>query len=135
MKKEKSCGAIILKKENNIIETLILKHNGGHWAFAKGHVEGNETEEETALREIKEETNLEVELDTNFKTTVTYSPSEGIEKDVIYFIAYKTEGKENAQLEEIAELKWCRIDEAIEQVTYDNDKEILRKVKKYLNRI
>lgn len=134
MKKEKSCGAIILKEENENIETLILKHkNGGHWAFAKGHVEGNETEEETALREIKEETNLDVELDMNFRTSVTYSPSEGIEKDVIYFIAYKTEGEEIAQEEEIYEEKWCSIDEAINTVTYENDKEILRKVKEYLN--
>ena len=58
MKQEKSCGAIILRKQNKTIETLLVKHTKGHWAFAKGHVEENETEEETALREIKEETGL-----------------------------------------------------------------------------
>ena len=43
--------------------------------FPKGHVEKKETEEETALREIKEETGLKVALDTAFRKMVTYLPS------------------------------------------------------------
>lgn len=132
MKQEKSCGGIILRKQNGIIETLLVKHNKGHWAFAKGHVEGNETEEETALREIKEETGLNVKLDTKFRTTVRYSPSEGVEKEVVYFIAYKTVGNETPQLEEISQLEWLNLEEAKEQVTYERDREILLKVQEYL---
>ena len=41
-------------------------------------VEGEETEEETAIREIREETNLEVRLDTVFRHDIWYSPNEGI---------------------------------------------------------
>ena len=45
MKQEKSCGAICWKWENGQrVYLLILHRNGGHWAFAKGHVEGAETE-------------------------------------------------------------------------------------------
>ena len=132
MKQEKSCGGIILRKQNGVTETLLVKHNKGHWAFAKGHVEGNETEEETALREIKEETGLNVKLDTKFRTTVRYSPREGVEKEVVYFIAYKTEGNETPQLEEIEQLEWLNLEEAKEQVTYDRDREILLKVQEYL---
>lgn len=132
MKKEKSCGAIILRKNNKEIETLLLKHNAGHWAFAKGHVEGNETEEETARREIKEETNLEVDIDTNFRTSVVYSPMEGVEKEVVYFLAYKKDGEEKPQLEEISKIKWENLNNAINQVTFENDKEIIRKVQQYL---
>lgn len=132
MKQEKSCGAIILREQNEKTETLLVKHVKGHWAFAKGHVEGNETEEETALREIKEETGLEVKLDTSFRTTVRYSPEEGVEKEVVYFLAYKIEGREEPQLEEISEMKWLNLEEAKENVTYDRDKEILLKVQEYL---
>ena len=58
------------------IEILLIRHkNGGHWAFPKGHVEKKETEEDTALREIREETGLEVLLDTGFRRAVTYSRS------------------------------------------------------------
>ena len=132
MKKEKSCGAIILRENNKEIETLLLKHNAGHWAFAKGRVEGNETEEETARREIKEETNLEVDIDTNFRTSVVYSPMEGVEKEVVYFLAYKKDGEEKPQLEEISKIKWENLNNAINQVTFENDKEIIRKVQQYL---
>lgn len=134
MKQEKSCGAIILKGQDEELKILLLKHNKGHWAFAKGHVEGNETEEETALREIKEETSLDVKLDTNFRTTVTYSPMEGVEKEVVYFLAYKLAGDETPQLEEISEIEWLNLDDAMNKVTYERDKDILKKVKKYLNK-
>lgn len=132
MKQEKSCGAIILKGQSKELKVLLLKHNAGHWAFAKGHVEGNETEEQTALREIKEETSLDVTLDTNFRTTVKYSPMEDVEKEVVYFLAYKTEGNETPQLEEISQMKWLNLEEAMNTVTYERDKEILQKVEKYL---
>jgi len=48
---EKSCGCIII----NNGKVLLVKQTKGHWGFPKGHVEANETEEETAIREVKEE--------------------------------------------------------------------------------
>ena len=132
MKQEKSCGAIILRKDTEELQVLLLKHNAGHWAFAKGHVEENETEEQTALREIKEETSLNVKLDTKFRTTVKYSPMEDVEKEVVYFLAYKIEGSETPQLEEISEIQWLNLEEAMNTVTYERDKEILQKVEKYI---
>ena len=61
MKKEISCGAVIARQTENGREILLIRHvNGGHWAFPKGHMEGNETESETALREIREETGREM---------------------------------------------------------------------------
>ena len=75
MKKETSCGAVIARQTDTGCEILLIRHeNGGHWAFPKGHVEENETETETALREIREETGLAVTLDTGFRAVVTYSP-------------------------------------------------------------
>ena len=65
--KEKSCGAIVYKIENNELKFLLVHQNNGHYSFPKGHVEENETEIETAIREIKEETNLDVKIDTNFR--------------------------------------------------------------------
>lgn len=132
VRQEKSCGGIILKEENKELKVLLLKHNAGHWAFAKGHVEENETEEQTALREIKEETSLNVKLDTKFRTTVKYSPMEDVEKEVVYFLAYKIGGSETPQLEEISEIQWLNLEEAMNTVTYERDKEILQKVEKYI---
>ena len=87
MIKEKSCGAVIFKIIDNQIYFLVEHMKKGHYALTKGHVENNETEVQTAIREIKEETNLDVIIDTNFREVITYSPYEGCIKDVVFFIA------------------------------------------------
>ena len=73
MIKEKSCGAVVYKYENNEILVLLEKMKKGHISIPKGHVENDETEIQTALREIKEETNLDVVIDTGFKEVISYS--------------------------------------------------------------
>lgn len=135
---EKSVGAIIYYiDENKNYHYLVQQHvNGNHWAFAKGHVEENETEEETALREIFEETGItEVTLDMKFRETNVYSPKENVEKEVVYFIA-KT-SKESAltvvnQVVEIQEIVFLPYEEAIDRVTFLNDQVILEKANQYL---
>lgn len=135
MKQEKSCGAVIVTKETEEPKFLLIKHhNGGHWAFPKGHVEGNETEEETALREIMEETRLTVELDTQFRHVVRYSPYEGTVKDVIYFMAYASEQEIYKQDEEVLDSSWSNFEEALDLVTYENDRTILQAAKDYLTK-
>ena len=63
MRHEKSCGGLIYREHDGETQLLLLKHRcGGHWSFPKGHMEAGETEMETALREIREETGLRVFL-------------------------------------------------------------------------
>lgn len=128
MKKEKSCGAVILKNDGGSIKVLLVQmKNGGHFAFPKGHVEGNETEHETALREILEETALLVDFVPGFRESVSYSPKEGIIKEVIYFLATPKSDSFKPQEEEILGIRWECEDAAIDAVTFENDKEILKK--------
>ncbi len=120
------------RKHKGELEVLLIQHkNGGHWAFPKGHVEKKETESETALREIREETGLKVKLDTDFRASVTYSPKPDVMKDVIYFAAKAESDKPKAQPEEVLEIRWEQPDHALELVTYGNDKEILRSFLEY----
>ena len=74
MIREKSAGAVVYFPDGENIYILIEKMKQGHYSFPKGHMEGVETEAETAIREIREETGLEVVLDTGFRKTVEYSP-------------------------------------------------------------
>ena len=133
-KEEKSCGAVIWRAADGRRQYLLARHNGGHWSFPKGHVENDETEEETALREIREETGLQASIDTAFRHQVTYSPKPGIIKDVIFFIAVPTGGAEHAQEAEISQLGWFSFQEAAERITYATDEEILLAAEAYLNR-
>lgn len=132
MKKEKSCGAVIYRKNKGETEILLIQHkNGGHWAFPKGHVEKKETETETALREIREETGLKVKLDTGFRASVTYSPKPDVMKDVIYFAAKADSDDTKAQPEEVLAIRWERPEQAMELVTFANDKDILKSFLEY----
>lgn len=131
---EKSCGAIVIRKYNNQFETLLIKMVKGHWSFPKGHVENNETEVETALREIKEETNLDVLIDTRFREITTYSPYPGVLKDVIFFIAMPKTFDVVIQESEVENAQWIEINEAIAMLTYEADRKILKKAIKYIGK-
>ena len=65
---EKSCGAIVYTKDNGSIQYVIIRSKEGFYGFPKGHMEENETEEETALREVAEETGLTITLVPGFRT-------------------------------------------------------------------
>ena len=132
MKKEKSCGAVIYKFFDDELKILIVKHNAGHYAFPKGHMEGDETELETAIREIKEETNLDVIIDSGFRFVNTYCPKENVIKDVIYFVGYPCNDDVIIDNKEISEYKWLSSDDAYDLLTYDNDREVLRKACEYI---
>lgn len=133
MKKEKSCGAIVYRLDGENVLILMVRHtNGGHWSFPKGHVEQNETEVQTAKREIKEETGIDVEIDTCFKEKVTYSPKKDVLKDVIFFAA-KTDSKEYVrQAEEISKIEWVNLNHAEKKVSFENDRMMIKNFKKYL---
>lgn len=124
MKNEKSCGCIIIDNGN----VLLVKQTAGHWGFPKGHVEANETEIETAIRETKEETNLSVEIVSNARYTMEYVIDEDIHKEVVYFIAKETTNNVIAQESEISDIKWFSFKEALETISFDNAKALLKKV-------
>ena len=132
-REEKSCGAVVWRQANGVREYLLVRHNGGHWSFPKGHVEGSETEAETAAREILEETGLTAEISTAFRQQVTYSPKPGTIKDVIFFTAVPTGGQEHPQESEISQLGWFSFPDAAERITYATDEEILFAAEAYLN--
>lgn len=132
MQMEKSCGAIILRRENDRWKTLLVQNrNGGHWAFPKGHVEEGETEKQTAIREVREETGLVIEINTDFKMTTQYSPKKGVLKDVIYFLSVVNTEETQRQIEEIDAVKWFPLSRAVTKVTFKRDREILEAAEEY----
>lgn len=134
MIREKSAGAVVYYLENGKTYILIEKMRQGHCSFPKGHMEGQETEIETALREIKEETNLDVNLDSGFRRTVEYSPYPGCMKEVVFFVAEAQHKNIKRQEEEIADLYFLEAEKALAALTFESDKEILRSALEYLKK-
>ncbi len=105
---EKSCGAIIYRiRDDGVIEYLILyQHRSGTWSVPKGHIAAGETETETALREIREETGLHVSLIDGFRKEMSYTVSAKASKNVVIFLA-KSEGELSLGANEISDALWA----------------------------
>lgn len=131
---EKSCGAVIYRKtfKDGIKILLVKNHNGKCWTFPKGHIENGESEKQTALREIKEETGLTVTIEPNFRQTSIYRPFGKIKKQVVFFLARANEAAVNVQPSEIDYYLWVDLDEAMKLCSHENDTKILQEVKKRL---
>ncbi len=127
---ERSFGIIPLRCIGNQWETLLVKHQKGHWAFPKGHAEPNETPQETALRELKEETGLSVKgfLHVEPLREFYVFKREGIltEKIVTYFLA-EAEGEVRLQKEELEDFCWLSFEEAKKRATFPESKALAQK--------
>ncbi|MBE6580338.1 MAG: NUDIX domain-containing protein [Ruminococcaceae bacterium] len=124
---EKSCGALVVRREGEKYYILMIRHKaGGHRSFPKGHMEAGETEYATALREVMEETSSRIAIISDFRATVSYSPSPGVMKEVVYFLAFTTDESIKAREGEIAEVEWVPLDEAEQCLTHENDKTVFR---------
>ncbi len=134
MIQEKSCGAVIFRRENGARHYLVLRSTLGHTTLCKGHVEGQETEHQTARREIGEETGLAVAFLEGFREVITYSPKPGYMKDVVFFLAEAEKGTAVCQPEEVVEIRFLPFDEARSALTYDSDRAVLDKAEEFLRR-
>lgn len=133
IKLEKSCGAIIIYQN----QVLLVKQENGVIGFPKGHMEPNETEIKTAIREVKEETNLDIQILENIKYSIHYSINQNRHKEVIYFLAKPVGNiKLIPQKGEIKKVMWVKQELVNEYLIYQNLKNIWRQAQKeirYLN--
>lgn len=136
MKTEKSCGAIIFRKRKQEIEFLVIQHSlavGGHWDFPKGHVEAGETEQETALREVDEEAGLKVRLIEGFREEITYVDTiNQVNKVVVFFVGEAVKQEVKCDGTEVVDFCWLEYSLALEKLTYDNAKHLLKKAELFL---
>ncbi len=125
---EKSCGAIIFHKTKQNTKILLVKNsNGRYWSFPKGHIEEGENEQQTALREIREETGLDVTIFEGFREISEYCPFGKIRKRVVFFLAQAFTDNVKIQEEEIDSYIWVDLQQARKMCSYDNDLRIIEK--------
>ena len=134
MKWEKSCGGVVFTRENNTIRYLIIRHLGGHCGFPKGHIEPGESEPETAIREIREETGLAVSLVEGFRAADSYPlpNTPGAWKEIVYFLAEFSDQTIHTQPEEISEAYLVSYEEALRLLPFPDSKRILTEAHHFL---
>lgn len=133
MNQETSCGAIIYRPAASQIEYLLIRQTKNHdWTFPKGHQETGENYRQTAIREVKEETNLDIDLVPGFEQTISYSHEPGLVKKVIFFLAQPISDQIQPQAHEIENIAWLPYEKALSQLTYDDVKKLLILVHTFL---
>ena len=127
MKYEKSCGAVVFRRDTDGWNVLLIRHaRGRHISFPKGHMEPGELESHTAEREVFEETGIRVKVDRRYRAENRYNIRPDTQKLVVIFAAVTTQREIIPQPEEIAEAYWLPVEAALERLTYERDRKILR---------
>jgi tRNA nucleotidyltransferase (CCA-adding enzyme) len=134
MKQTKSCGVIIFRE--NPLEYLLVEQSFSKlWNFPKGHMNNNETEHETALREVFEETGLKVKILEGFREIISYNESKIAHKTVVMFIGKPLSDKVIIPHDEISNFAWLNYKDAINKIKFDNSREMLQKADKFISNL
>lgn len=137
-----SAGGVLYRTGGKAPEVVLISTRGGKvWGLPKGLQEEGENLAFTAHREVKEETGLDGKIIKNlghieyFFTFRHEDRSEKIFKIVYFFLMECTGGDMTAHDEEVEEVRWFPIDEAIKVLKFDDEKGIVRKARKELRRL
>jgi len=137
MSSEKSCGAVIFK-QNTVRKYLLLHYEGGHWDFVKGHMEGNETEKETVLRETQEEAGItDLAFIDGFRHRIGYyyrRAGRTVFKEVIFYLLESRTDAVRLSREHVG-FDWLSYEKAYVRLTYKNAKDTIEKARDYLDSI
>lgn len=128
MNKEKSCGIVVFDED----KVLLVFHNLGHYGIPKGHVEKGETEEETSVREVKEETNCDAKIIPGFREVITYSPKPNVMKDVVFFVGEAITTDLKPQEEETSDVFFINQFEALKTITHEEERKVIEKAIKFM---
>ena len=132
---ETSVGVVLYRRQNLNNMFLLLKYPAGHWDFAKGHKEAGETNKQTALRELHEETGIKnIIFLKGFEKRIFYSYRHAgrlMRKQVIFFMG-RTIEKDVRLSDEHTAYAWLDYQESLQRVTFNNAKRVLGSAHKFL---
>lgn len=138
VKRQVSSGGVTFRKSDKGIEVALIRIRAGRWALPKGLINKGEVPEETALREVREETGLEGRLiDKLGDIEYWYFSKEDqtkYHKFVHFYLIEYERGSIDDHDWEVEEVKWFPVEDAIKTLSYKSEKEIMEKAIVYLKR-
>jgi 8-oxo-dGTP pyrophosphatase MutT (NUDIX family) len=132
VKQTKGCGIIIYR--NSPREYLLVEQTFSKlWNFPKGHVNDGESERETALREVFEETGLTVELIDGYREVISYDESKDAHMTLVMFLGKPLSMDVCIPKDEISDYAWLCYDAALKKIKFNNSREMLGKAEKFIS--
>jgi 8-oxo-dGTP pyrophosphatase MutT (NUDIX family) len=129
---ERAFGIIPVDQTRERTCFLIIQHRAGHWAFPKGKPEPGETELQSALRELQEETGIravsvceEPVFEEHYMIQTGSGSTPAVAKTVRYFLGLVQDPRVVLQEAEVQAYKWATLDEARELITFDASRQLL----------
>ena len=128
---QKSCGSVVYRNVRGENEYLLLLQKKSHtWSFPKGHMEAFESERQTAIREVREETGFRVNLARSFRYEIRYSIANSVHKSVILYLS-KVKGAPQIQKSEISSYRWVNAEDA-KAILFENYHPLIDAAEKYI---
>jgi bis(5'-nucleosidyl)-tetraphosphatase len=136
MLNEKSCGAVVYVKGSEV-KYLLLQYEAGHWDFVKGNVEEGENEQETTLRELREETGIvDGRFIEGFKEKISYfykRQGATVYKEVVFFLIETKTSEIKLSFEHVG-FDWLTYENTMRKLTFKNAKDVLQKAHDFLKK-
>ena len=137
-KRELSAGGIVYRRGQESVEVALIR-SGKRWGLPKGHVEPGESVEETALREVAEETGLHGEIVTKlgeitYRFTNRWSASKPVRvfKRVHFYLIRWGSGDVAGHDYEVDEARWFPIDTALATLSYATEKKMMYRAQQFI---
>jgi 8-oxo-dGTP pyrophosphatase MutT (NUDIX family) len=130
-KREVSAGGVVYRREGDGIEVALASRRTRRgqlaWGLAKGGIEANESTEDAAIREVREETGLKAEIEASLGETRYFYVWEDvrIRKTVHFFLMRHTGGDFDDRDDEMEEIRWFPLERALKRAAYRGEREVL----------
>jgi len=130
MRREFSAGGVLVRSINGRPHVAAIRPQGkpGIWALPKGKIDPGESAAEAAVREVREETGVEAEpIEKLGEIEYTYERKKGpVDKRVAFWLFQYLSGELHHD-HEIADVRWMPLEEAAEALTYEGEREMVKR--------
>jgi 8-oxo-dGTP pyrophosphatase MutT (NUDIX family) len=128
---EVSAGGVVYRRAPDGVEVVLAARRTRRgdlaWGLAKGGIEADESAEDAAVREVREETGIEAEIEASLGETRYFYVWEGvrIRKTVHFFLMRATGGDPNDRDDEMEDVQWFPLERALKRAAYRGEREVL----------
>jgi 8-oxo-dGTP pyrophosphatase MutT (NUDIX family) len=130
---EVSAGGVVYRREEEAIEIALAARRTRRgdlaWGLAKGAIEPGETEEQAAVREVLEETGLEVDVESDLGGIRCFYVWDGVRvrKRVHFFLMRMTGGDVEDHDTEMEDVRWFPLPSAVKRAAYQGEREVIER--------